>query len=167
MGKPQYIQLLTRILLIVFNGILIFYSYQNGYVINGIGFLLFLVFQIFLFTDYIKRLFTDVEKSIDCLLHNDYSNTISTEKRKNPLHNKTALLLEKHRKKSLQQTSEELIFTNIIESLSIGILILRKDRNEKISIFQLNKSFVDFLKIPKFYNWNLLQSKLGVLSHLI
>lgn len=167
MGKSQYFKLIIRILLISINSVIVFYSYQNSYIMNTIGFSLLLIFQVFSLMEYLKKSFADIEKSIDCLLYDDYSNTISAEKRKNSLHNKTALLLEKHRKKSLQQTSEELIFTNIIESLSIGILILRKDQNEQIEVFQLNKAFVDFLKIPKFYNWNLLQSKLGLLTDLI
>jgi nitrogen fixation/metabolism regulation signal transduction histidine kinase len=100
-------------------------------------------------------------------LFEDYSNTISQEKRKNPLHNKTALLLEKHRKLSLQKTSEELIFTNIIESLGIGLLILKKNHRKEIAVFQINKAFTDFLKIPKFYNWNLLDKKIGKLADVI
>ena len=77
----------------------------------------------------IKKLFNDIEKSMDCLLYDDYSNTISKEKRKNPLHNKTALLLEKHRKNSLQKSSEQLIFTNIIEvfpSIETSIMAIIK-----------------------------------------
>jgi nitrogen fixation/metabolism regulation signal transduction histidine kinase len=101
------------------------------------------------------------------LLYEDYSNTISTEKRKNPLHNKTALLLEKHKKQSFQNTSEQLIFTNIIESLSIGILILRKDREGNIDVFQINNAFTQFLKIPKLYHWKLLKEKIGALSGFI
>lgn len=167
MGKPQYIQIILRILLITLNGIVVFYSYKNSYVINTIGFLLLLVFQVFILTDYLKRLFTDIEKSMDCLLYEDYSNTISSEKRKNPLHNKTALLLEKHRKLSLQKTSEQLIFTNIIESLGNGILILRKDTKDSIEVFQINKAFAEFLKIPKFYNWTLLSKKIGSLTSFI
>ncbi len=167
MGKPQYIQISIRLLLLIASGIVIFYSFQNGYIINTIGFLLLVLFQILLFTDYIKKLFSDVEKSMDCLLHEDYSNTISTKKRKNPLHNKTALLLEKHRKLSLQNTSEQLIFTNIIESLAIGILILRRDTSEAIKVFQINNAFIDFLKIPKYYKWDLLKEKIGSLAPLI
>ncbi len=83
------------------------------------------------------------------------------------MHNKTALLLEKQRKKSLLKTSEALILTNIIESLSIGILILRKSSDEEIEIFQINNAFTSFLKIPKFYNWNLLQEKIGNLTRFI
>ena len=167
MGKPQFIQILTRILLLVINGIIIYIMYTKGFIVNLVGFSLLFIFQMFLFTEYIKKLFIDVEKSIDCLLYDDYSNTISKEKRKNPLHNKTALLLEKHRKQSLLKTSEALILTNIIESLSIGILILRKDTNQKIEIFQINKAFSSFLKIPKFYNWELLKDKIGNLSDFI
>ncbi len=167
MGKPQYLQIVFRILFIVTNGIIIFFSYSKNYIINTIGFSLFFIFQLFLFLNYLKKQFADIEKSIDCLLFNDYTNTIAKEKRKNPLHNKTALLLEKQRKLHLQKTSEQLIFTNIIESLGIGILILRKDIHQNIEVFQLNKSFTDFLKIPKFYNWNLLKSKMGKLAGFI
>lgn len=167
MGKPQYIQILIRLLLLIINGVIIVFSFKNDFYVNTIGFTLFLIFQLYLIFEYIKKLFTDIEKSIDCLLFDDYSNTISAEKRKNPLHNKTALLLEKHRKLSLSKTSEQLIFTNIIESLGIGILILKKDIDGDISVFQINKAFADFLKIPKFYNWNLLHTKIGKLADYI
>lgn len=167
MGKPQYIQIIIRILLLIINGAIIVFSFEKGFFVNTIGFSLVLLFQFYLFTEYLKKLFTDIEKSIDCLLFDDYSNTISVEKRKNPLHNKTALLLEKHRKQSLQKSSEQLIFTNIIESLGIGILILKKDSAGNISIFQINKAFAGFLKIPKFYNWNLLNKKIGTLTDYI
>ncbi|CAM1354086.1 sensor histidine kinase [Tenacibaculum insulae] len=161
MGKPQFLQILIRILFLIINGIVIFYSYFKGYIVNTIGFSLLFLFQVFLFIDYLKKLFADIEKSIDCLLHDDYSNKISIKKRANPLHNKTALLLEKHRIKSLTKASEALILTNIIESLSIGILILRKDLNQNIEVFQINNAFTGFLKIPKFYNWTLLKDKIG------
>lgn len=167
MGKPQLIQVLIRIFLLVFNGIIVYYTYSKGFTVNSIGFSLLFLFQLFLFNEFIKKQFADIEKSIDCLLHNDFSNTISKEKRKNPLHNKTALLLEKNRKQSLLKTSESLILTNIIESLSIGILILRKNTNQQIDVFQINKAFIVFLQIPKFYNWNLLKSKLGNLNNFI
>jgi nitrogen fixation/metabolism regulation signal transduction histidine kinase len=167
MGKAQYTQIIVRVLFIILNGIVVYYSYSNSYIINTIGFLLLLIFQLFLLIDYLKKLFNDIEKSIDCLLYEDYSNTISTEKRKNPLHNKTALLLEKHRKQRFKNTSEQLIFTNIIESLSIGILILRKDREGNIDVFQINNAFTQFLKIPKLYHWTLLKEKIGALSDYI
>lgn len=167
MGKPQYIQVITRLFLLIINGIIIAYSFKSSFFINGVGFTLLLIFQLFIFIEYLKKLFSDIEKSIDCLLYEDYSNTISAKKRKNPLHNKTALLLDKHRKQSLQNFSERLIFTNILESLSIGILILRKNTDNDVTVFQINNAFVQFLKIPKFYNWNLLQQKLGKLSSFI
>ncbi|WP_420553368.1 sensor histidine kinase [Tenacibaculum aiptasiae] len=167
MGKSQLTQIILRILFLTINGIIIFYTYTKGLIANSVGFSLIFVFQIFLFIDFLKKLFADIEKSIDCLLNNDYSNTISKEKRETPLFNKTALLLEKHRKLSLQTTSETLIFSNIIESLTIGVLILRKDPEDTIDVFQINKAFIDFLKIPKFYNWNLLKNRIGNLSEFI
>ena len=167
MGNTQFFQILIRVLLLVINGVIIYLAFVENYIVNANVFLLLFIFQLFLFTEYFKKLFNDIEKSIDCLLHDDYSNTISKRKRENPLHNKTALLLEKHRDKNLQQTSESLILTNIIESLSIGVLILRKDRNQEIEVFQINKAFINFLKIPKYYNWSLLEKKMGSLAQFI
>ncbi|CAM1368904.1 sensor histidine kinase [Tenacibaculum xiamenense] len=167
MGRPQYIQILIRILLLTINGVVLVNFFRNNYVINGIGFSLILIFQIFLFLDYLKKILGDIEKSIDCLLYEDYTNTISTTKRKNVLYHKTALLLEKNRKKSLQNTSEKLVFTNIIESLPFGMLILRKDFNDSVEVFQLNHAFVDFLNIPKYYKWQLLKEKIGPLKEFL
>ncbi len=167
MGKKVYIQLSIRIFLISLNAILIFYFFQQGFLINAFGFTLVLLFQAFLCIDYLKKLFVDVEKTIDCLLHDDFSNTISAEKRTISLHAKTADLQQKYRLKSQQHTSEQVIFTNIIESLTIGVLILRKDTNGHIEVFQLNKAFVDFFKIPKFYKWALLKDKITPLVDII
>ncbi len=167
MGKSQRIQLIIRVFLLIINGIIVFSCFKNNYIINGIGFSLIVIFQIFLFLDYIKKVLGDIEKSIDCLLFEDYTNTISATKRKNSLYNKTAQLLEKHRKKSLQNSSEKLIFTNIIESLSFGMLILRKDNSNAIEVFQLNHAFVNFLDIPKYYRWELLKEKIGPLQDFI
>lgn len=167
MDKKVYIQLCIRIVLISLNAILIFYFFQNGYVINSFGFTLLLAFQVFLCVDYLRKLFIDIEKTVDCLLHDDFSNTISTNKKSNSLYAKTAALQEKYRIQSQQHTSEQLIFTNIIESLSIGVLILRKDMNDHIEVFQLNKAFVDFFKIPKFYRWELLKEKITPLVAIV
>jgi len=167
MNKKNYIQLSIRMLLIVLNSILIFYFFQKGFLVNGFGFTLLLIFQIFLCFDYLKKRFLDIEKTIDCLLHDDFSNTISAQKRTNSLHAKTAELQTKYRIQSQQHTSEQVIFTNIIESLTIGVLILRKDSNENIEVFQLNKAFVDFFKIPKFYKWTLLKEKITPLVKII
>ncbi len=45
MGKPQLIQIIIRILFIVVNGILVFVTYSKGYLVNTIGFSLFLFFK--------------------------------------------------------------------------------------------------------------------------
>lgn len=167
MEKLQYFQIIIRLILLIINGIIIVFSFNKGFFVNTIGFSFFLLFQFYLFTEYLKKIFLNVEKSLDCLLFDDYSNTFSAKKRKTPLHNKTALLLEKHRKQSLLKSSEQLIFSNIIESLSIGVLILKKDIKNEVSVFQINKSFANFLKIPKYYNWNLLNKKVGKLTDYI
>lgn len=160
MGRKQYIQITIRVLLLTLTGIAIFYSYLNQLTITIIGVSLLFVFQFYLLVFYIKQQFADIEKSIDCLLYDDYSNVLSPEKRTNPLHNKTALLHQKYKDSSLEKSSEQLIFSNIIESLSIGILILRKDENQNIEIYKINKAFTDFLKIPKYHHWDLLKQQI-------
>lgn len=167
MTNKQFLNIIIRLSLIALNGVFIFVSFAHSYLINGFGAILLLCFQIFLFYDYINKKFLDVEKSVDCLLHDDYQNTISKEKRKNSLHNKIALLLDKHRAQSLQKTSETVIFTNIIESLSIGLLILRRKTENEIEIFQINNAFTNFLKIPKFFHWELLQKRIPAFTSLL
>lgn len=167
MGKQHYINIGIRLILFLANGIGVFMAFYSGYHLSGWGLSIFLCLQLFLFVDYLKLQFMDIEKSIDCLLYNDYSNTISAHKRKNSLHNKTALLLEKHRKQALEESSDKLIFTTIVESLSIGVLILKKDENNQITVFQQNTAFIEFLKIPKYMNWDLLQPKIQALLPFI
>lgn len=144
-----------------------YYFHQNSNFITLFVLGLVLIFQIFLFIEFQKKQFQNIENAIDSLLHNDYSAIISANINKSSLYNKTAKLLTKQKQLNLQKTSEELIFTNILESLSIGILILRKNTSNKIEVFQINKAFVDFLKIPKYYNWDLLNDKIFSLTKLI
>ncbi len=160
-------KIVFRLILLIVNGIIIYHLFNHKYIITLFVLSILLVLQIYLFVDYIKHLFIDVEKSIDGLLHNDYTISISSKKRKNTLYNKTALLINKNKKKILQQASEQQIFTNIIESLTIGILILKKDANNTIDVFQINNTFADFFKIPKFHNWELLKEKINPLINVI
>ncbi|WP_460219615.1 sensor histidine kinase [Psychroserpens sp. MEBiC05023] len=167
MNKGVYIQTILRILFLIANTYALFYVFERGFTISLIVFGILFCFQILMFLDYIKGLFHDVEKSIDCLLYDDYSVSIPTYKRNNSLYDKTALLIEKHKMRAFEQSSEQLIFTNIIESLTIGILILRRDKQQHIDVFQINEAFTSFLNIPKYYNWNLLKEKITPLVNLI
>ena len=167
MSKGVYTQTSIRILFLVVNTYALFYVYEHGFTISLIVFGILMIFQIIMFLDYVKGLFQDVEKSIDCLLYDDYSVSIPSHKRNNSLYDKTALLIEKHKKRAFEQSSEQLIFTNIIESLAIGILILRKDNQQHIEVYQINTAFTEFLKIPKYYNWKLLKEKITPLANLI
>lgn len=160
MGRKQYLQMTIRVFLLTLTGIVLFYSFQNQLMITLTGVSLLFIFQFYFVLSYLKQQFSDIEKSIDCLLHDDYSNVLSAEKRKNPLHNKTALLHQKYQNSNLEKSSEQLIFTNIMESLSLGILILRKNENQKIEVYKINTSFTDFLKIPKYHHWDLLQQQI-------
>ena len=167
MGRKQYLQIIIRLALLTVTGIVMFYSFENSLMVTLIGFTFLFLFQFYLFTLYLKQQFADIEKSIDCLLHDDYSNVLSTEKRKNPLHNKTALLHQKYKNDNLEKSSEQLIFTNIIESLSIGILILKKNENQKIEVYKINNAFAEFLKIPKYNHWDLLQKQMKPLVAIL
>lgn len=167
MGKQHYINICIRLFLFLLNGLGIVLAFQNQFLLSGWGLSLFLCLQIFLFIDYLNGQFLDIEKSIDCLLYDDFSNTIPEHKKKYTLHRKMSKLLDIYRKKNLQETSDKLIFTNIIESLSIGVLILKKDENNIVEVFQQNSAFLNILHIPKYMNWELLQPKLQALDPFI
>ncbi len=167
MKTTAYFQTLIRLILIIVNAYLLFYVFKQDFTISIIVLFVLICFQIGLFLDYMNGLFQDVEKYLDCLLHEDYSVTIPAYKRKNTLFKKAASLIERQRVKSSQQSSEQLIFSNIIESLAIGILILRKNTHQNIEVYQINNAFTNFLNIPKYYNWDLLKQKITPLFDII
>lgn len=167
MGTKQYINLSIRLVLLLINGVVAFIAFSNSYILSGWGLSLLIIIQILLVINNIRSQFMDIEKSLDCLLFDDYSNTIPIHKRKIALQNKMALLIEKQRKQNLEETSDKLIFNNIIESLSIGVLILKKDKQSTITVFQQNTAFLNFLKIPQYMHWDLLQPKLIALDKFI
>lgn len=135
--------------------------------VSFILFIILLILQILLFFDALKKLTVDIECIIDCLLHKDYSISISQQKKTQGVYNKLALLIEKSKENNTIQSSQNIIFHKIIEHLPNGMLILRKNRTGNIEIFVINQAFCDFLKIPKLYQWNILLSKIPELIKII
>ncbi len=160
------VQVLIRLFLIIVNAIIVYEVIQKPLYLTAVFLFLILGLQIYLFLKSIEHLFLEVEKSIDSLLHDDYSVHLSKRKRVHPLYAKTANLVEKIQTVETNRYSERLIFDNIIENLTVGILILRKTKDKPIEVFQLNQAFVDHLKIPKYYRWEILKEKIKPLVDL-
>ena len=167
MKKAYLIQIIIRILLIIINMVVVFFLFFNFFLIGTFGFSLVLILQFFLFINYFNAVINDIENSIDCLLFEDYSTKFSSNKKKNPLFKKIELLAEKQKKKNLLSSSEMIVFTNIIESLPFGMLIVRKDYLGIIEVFQINRLFAEYLNVPKYNRWNLLKKKIGQLQNFV
>ena len=158
--------ILFRLLLIIINTIVLTQVYKL-YPITFWIVLVILIIQCVLIIEVIQKVLLDFEKILDCVLSDDYAITIGDKRKKHPLYIKIKALLEQLKKRNKQQYSEQLIFTNIIEHLAIGILILRKDAHQNIEVYQINTAFTTFLNIPKYYKWELLKEKIKPLLQFV
>ena len=73
MDKFQYIQIIVRAVLLVINGVLVFYAYQKQLNISSVVLFFLVLIQLYALTSYVKKIMDEIEKAIDCLLHNDLS----------------------------------------------------------------------------------------------
>ncbi|WP_188599550.1 sensor histidine kinase [Polaribacter pacificus] len=101
------------------------------------------------------------------MLVDDFSLSLPADKQKSELQKKMALLLEKSKRRAFAQASESIVFTTIIESFTTGILILRRDQQKVIEVYQMNTAFTNFLQIPRYYHWDLLKNKIKPLVDII
>ncbi|WP_459209169.1 sensor histidine kinase [Aquimarina rhabdastrellae] len=158
--------ILFRLLLIISNTIVLTLVYKSYPITFWIVFVI-LIIQCVLIVEVIQKVLLDFEKILDCVLSDDYAITIGDKRKKHPLYIKIKTLLEQLKRRNKQQYSEQLIFTNIIEHLAIGILILRKDANQNIGVYQINTALTRFLNIPKYYRWELLKEKIKPLLQFV
>lgn len=148
-------------------GLLAYISAEKNYILAPIIFGVFGAFQLVLLFDWQKKQVLEIEKTIDCLLVDDFSLRLPAQEDKNSLQSKLAALIEKSKRQSFAQASENIIFTTIIESFSTGILILRRDQKKSIEVYQMNSAFISFLQIPRYYHWDLLKGKIKPLVDII
>jgi two-component system nitrogen regulation sensor histidine kinase NtrY len=153
MGNQFKIHIIIRILLICGLGILTFYLFYKGMIFSGFSCMLMAIILIIEFYGYLTKPFVDIQKTISAMNYQDFS-------LKAPIHHEHLLfqelasLYEKQKQAHFEQESIKIIYDNILNSISTGILILRKTEIQDWEIFLMNQSFAGTLQIPVYASWN-------------
>lgn len=94
------------------------------------------------------------QKIIHALLYDDFSLNISQNQFKKE--NSTVKLYQKTKDEHTFNSSKEILYHQLLNAVSSGFLILKKEENDRKIIF-MNKHFQDMFNIPQLSSWNYLK----------
>ena len=160
-----YNQLFIRLVLILLLIGLCFWLFSKNMQYSAIfcGFIIILMLiEVYSF---IKRIFIFYDKTINAILHNDFSADFSKQYQSKNYKN-LYKLYEKLKNKQKDQISKELVFRSILNNVETGVLMLQKQETEW-NIFLMNDYFSNHFKVPKVSKWHYLKKQLPSLCELI
>ena len=153
MGKNFGILLLLRILWVCILSVSAVWLLRHGFSFTAVFFVLVALIFLAELYQFIYKPFLDVHKTITALLNEDFS-LKSPSSRKNEMFSDLAKLYENQKQNHFDQQSVKIIYDNILDSISTGILILRKTTDNDWEIFLMNKGFAKILQIPVYASWH-------------
>lgn len=98
------------------------------------------------------------DKTLLSILKNDFSTNFPEENKKDS-YQTLYLLYETLKNQKQEQTSKELIYRSILNSIDSAALILEKE-NDEWHIFLMNDCFSNLFKVPKVSHWKYLKNYL-------
>jgi len=137
----------------------------NGFKFNAIlvgVFVLIFLFEMYFF---VKNQLLFYDKTINSILHDDFSTHFPEEYKRNNF-SSLYLLYDALKAQKQEQISKELIYRSILNSIDTAALILEKE-NEDWSIFIMNDCFSSLFKVPKVSHWKYLKNYLPALCNEI
>ncbi|KAF2516059.1 sensor histidine kinase [Flavobacterium foetidum] len=142
--------------------VLLFYKgFHYNALLVSVFVLIFLVEMYF----FVKNQLLFYDKTINSILHDDFSAHFTEEHKKDNF-NSLYLLYDTLKVQRQEQTSKELIYRSILNSIDTAALILEKE-NEDWSIFIMNDCFSSLFKVPKVSHWKYLKNYLPGLCNEI
>lgn len=156
-----YNALFARVLFLMILFLCSAFLFYKGFKFNAI--LVGFFAGIFLFEMYffVKNQLLFYDKTINSILHNDFSASFSDENKKDNFKS-LYQLYDTLKVQKQEQTSKELIYRSILNSIDTAALILEKE-NETWSIFIMNDCFSRLFKVPKVSHWKYLKNYLPAL----
>jgi nitrogen fixation/metabolism regulation signal transduction histidine kinase len=114
---------------------------------------------------YVQNRVLFYDRTLLSILQNDFTTNFPEENKKDNF--KTLYLLyETLKEQQQEQTSKEVVYQSILNSIETGTLILEKE-NEEWNIFLMNDCFSDLFKVPKVSHWKYLKNYLPSLCNEI
>ena len=122
--------------------------------------IIIIIVSIIEFYYFFKKPFREIHKVLSALVHDDYSLKVNINQH-STLFSDLEKLYHKQKDQYFDQQSVKLIYDNLLNSISSGILILRKTESEDWEIFLMNRTLADIFQIPIYSSWNNLQRNLS------
>lgn len=114
---------------------------------------------------YVKNRVLFYDRTLLSILQNDFTTNFPEENKKDGFKS-LYLLYETLKVQQQEQTSKEVVYQSILNSIDTGTLILEKE-NEEWNIFLMNDCFSDLFKVPKVTHWKYLKNYLPSLCNEI
>lgn len=139
--------------------------FYKGFRFNGIlagVFVLIFLFEMYFF---VKNQLLFYDKTIRSILHDDFSAHFPEEHKRDNF-NSLYQLYDTLKTQRQEQTSKELIYRSILNSIDTAALILEKE-NDSWSVFIMNDCFSNLFKVPKVSHWQYLKNYIPSLCNEI
>jgi len=134
--------------------------YHNALLVGFFG--VVMLFEIYF---YIKNRVLFYDRTLLSMLQNDFSTNFPEENKRDSFKN-LYLLYESLKVQQQEQTSKEIVYQSILNSIETGVLILEKE-NQEWNIFLMNDCFSSLFNVPKVSHWKYLKNYLPSLCNEI
>lgn len=149
-----FVRVLFVMMLFLFCGLLIYKMfYYNAFLV---GF--FVVVMLFEMYFYVKNRLLFYDRTLLSMLQKDFSTNFPEENKKDNFKS-LYLLYEALKVQQQDQTSKEIVYQSILNSIDTAALILEKE-DEEWNIFLMNDCFSNLFKVPKVSHWKYLKNYL-------
>ncbi|MFB9078387.1 PAS domain-containing sensor histidine kinase [Flavobacterium procerum] len=156
-----FVRVLFVMALFLCSALLLYKGFRFNALLIGIFILIFL-FEMYFF---VKNQLLFYDKTINSILNNDFSANFPEEYKKDNFRSLYELY-DALKMQRQEQTSKELIYRSILNSIDTAALILEKE-NDTWSIFIMNDCFSKLFKVPKVSHWKYLKNYLpGLCSEI-
>lgn len=159
MGKLVGLKIVIRIILICSLLVGIIFLITEKFIFSAVFVFMLVLILGFEFYNFLIKPFTDVHKTLSAMLNEDFSLKAPSSD-KNEVFRTLSNLYEKQKKSHFEQQSVQLIYNNLLNSISTGILILRQSDNQGWTIFLMNESFAQIFQMPIYSSWKNLMKNL-------
>nr|WP_294932855.1 HAMP domain-containing sensor histidine kinase [uncultured Flavobacterium sp.] len=149
-----FVRVLFVMTLFFFSVFLIFKMFYYNAILVG----LFAVVMLFEMYFYVKNQLLFYDRTLLSMLQHDFSTNFPEENKKDNFKS-LYLLYDALKTQQQEQTSKELVYQSIVNSIDTGTLILEKE-NDEWNIFLMNDCFSNLFKVPKVSQWKYLKNYL-------
>ncbi len=156
-----FVRVLFVMMLFFFCVFLFFKTFYYNAILVG----LFGVVMLFEMYSFVKNQLLFYDRTLLSILQNDFSTNFPDEHKKDNFKS-LYLLYDTLKIRQQEQTSKELVYKSILNSIDTGTLILEKE-HEEWHVFLMNDCFSNLFKVPKVSHWKYLKNYLPSLCNEI